>query len=737
MKMQTHSGATRHFDGVICFGGEDWWYHNRGHYDMQIMRQLSRRLPVLYVNSIGMRTPSPGEGRMFLSRVRRKLRSVRRGLVRVSDGFCVISPILIPSRAGIALGGWLVPRAVRSAARKQQIGRPLVWVACPTAAEFVEALDPAAVLYQRTDRYECFRGVDGERIRNLDEWLKARADLTVFCSTALYEREAGGCRNACYVDHGVDFDRFASASGDQSSEPADLAGLRRPRIGFVGGIDAHTFDAELFGDIARRLPEAQFILVGACSLPPHWCELPNVLRLGPRPYEAVADYMAACDVLIMPWNRSSWIEACNPVKLKEYLATGRPIVSTAFGELRRYDGLVRNAAGADEFVEAIRAVLLDPGDPQARRERVRNESWSSKAGIILGELEARRSDAASTARAGLRLVGGDTRDDAVPRQIVGPSEEDPDAHAEGRAELRARLDLAACILLAGGLRPSALVAATGRSVLDLSLTTQRTVLDCWIDRLTESSAPFRRPVPIRVVHDAILPPPWPSARGAGHVVIEQEPKALRGPAGVIRDLCHEYRPDQHVVVAEAARYVSSSLLPMLVDHVRHRADVTVAANPDGTPAGMYVIRCGALGLIPAVGFMDLKEQWLRRAVDAALNVRVHDVDGPGTLPLRSRRQFLRAAAVANAVAAAQRGGADLLPAEEITGLRVICTGSLIGPGAVVEGSIVMPGAAIGSNAVVVRSLVAPNGRVEPGSDIVDAIVHAGTSLSDRALCAMP
>jgi glycosyltransferase involved in cell wall biosynthesis len=651
MKMQTHSGATRHFDGVICFGGEDWWYHNRGHYDMQIMRQLSRRLPVLYVNSIGMRTPSPGEGRMFLSRVRRKLRSVRRGLVRVSDGFCVISPILIPSRAGIALGGWLVPRAVRSAARKQQIGRPLVWVACPTAAEFVEALDPAAVLYQRTDRYECFRGVDGERIRNLDEWLKARADLTVFCST----------------------------------------GLRRPRIGFVGGIDAHTFDAELFGDIARRLPEAQFILVGACSLPPHWCELPNVLRLGPRPYEAVADYMAACDVLIMPWNRSSWIEACNPVKLKEYLATGRPIVSTAFGELRRYDGLVRNAAGADEFVEAIRAVLLDPGDPQARRERVRNESWSSKAGIILGELEARRSDAASTARAGLRLVGGDTRDDAVPRQIVGPSEEDPDAHAEGRAELRARLDLAACILLAGGLRPSALVAATGR----------------------------------------------PSARGAGHVVIEQEPKALRGPAGVIRDLCHEYRPDQHVVVAEAARYVSSSLLPMLVDHVRHRADVTVAANPDGTPAGMYVIRCGALGLIPAVGFMDLKEQWLRRAVDAALNVRVHDVDGPGTLPLRSRRQFLRAAAVANAVAAAQRGGADLLPAEEITGLRVICTGSLIGPGAVVEGSIVMPGAAIGSNAVVVRSLVAPNGRVEPGSDIVDAIVHAGTSLSDRALCAMP
>ena len=101
---------TSRFDGVICFGGEDWWYHNRGHHDMQMMRHLAHRMPVLYVNSIGMRTPSPGEGRMFLTRVRRKLRSVRRGLVRVSDGFSVFSPILIPSKAGIAIGRHYVAR---------------------------------------------------------------------------------------------------------------------------------------------------------------------------------------------------------------------------------------------------------------------------------------------------------------------------------------------------------------------------------------------------------------------------------------------------------------------------------------------------------------------------------------------------------------------------------------------------------------------------------------------------
>ena len=84
--------TTREFDGVVCFGGEDWWYHNRAHYDMQMMRELSYRMPVLYVNSIGMRVPTVTEGGMFFKRVQRKLKSFSRGLVRVREGFAVQSP---------------------------------------------------------------------------------------------------------------------------------------------------------------------------------------------------------------------------------------------------------------------------------------------------------------------------------------------------------------------------------------------------------------------------------------------------------------------------------------------------------------------------------------------------------------------------------------------------------------------------------------------------------------------
>ena len=680
------------FNGVICFGGEDWWYHNRGHYDMQIMRQMCTRMPVLYVNSIGMRTPSPGEGRMFVSRVRRKLRSMRRGLVHVSDGLSVYSPLLVPSKLGIALGGRRVGRALRSAAARQGITRPLVWVACPTAAGLLDTLDPAAVVYQRTDRYECFRGVDGDRIRHLDEWLKARADLTVFCSTALYEEEAADCRRATYADHGVDFGRFVAAT----LEPADMVDLKRPRVGFIGGIDAHTFDPELFLNVARRLPDTQFALIGACSLPRGWCELPNVSLLGQRPYETVPAYMAACDVLIMPWNRSPWIEACNPVKLKEYLAVGRPIVSTRFAELSHYDGLVSVAGDADEFAAAVQAALRHPGDPSARRARVRAESWSSKVDGIL------------------RVLGGAPilRPAARPPKLAVPTTPGADApQVPVEVVIHRPLDLAACILLAGGLRPSPLVNATGRSVLDLSLTPQRTVLDCWVDRLTETAPEM----PIRVVHDAIIPPPWPGKHVGERVLIEKEPKSLRGPAGVIGDLCRGYGPQQCVIVAEAARYVGCSLKPLIAEHTQRGADVTVAANADGTPAGIYAIRVGSLDLVPAVGFMDLKEQWLRRAVDAGLEVRVHQLASPGALPLRTRRQFLRAAAVANASVDAP----------------VICHGSRVAPDATVEGSVIMPGATVASEAVIVRSVVAPNCHIESGADIVDAVVHAGQRSSDR------
>jgi glycosyltransferase involved in cell wall biosynthesis len=404
------------FDGLICFGGADWWYHNRGHYDIQMCRQFARDMPVLYVNSLGVRMPALSEGSMFLRRIGRKLRSWSRSFVRIDARFGVVSPINIPGSAGRRLCLPILLAQVRSAARRMGIIEPLIWIECPTAALVIDKLASAGLVYQRTDRYEEFPGSNGALIRDCDRKLKSAADLTLFCSRHLFAEESSDCRRARYVDHGVDFDRFRDAGLDVRSQPDDLRDISRPRVGFVGGIDSHTFDAALFIEVAKCTPEMNFVLIGQCSLPSGWCKQPNVHLLGKRPYESVANYMAACDVLIMPWNRNEWIKACNPVKLKEYLAVGRPVVSTPFEELNRYSDCATVAHDASSFAQAIQAALREPaGGIERRRQRVRSETWAAKASQVL------RGLAEADLRPATELPGSDQADWTLERSTQAVS----------------------------------------------------------------------------------------------------------------------------------------------------------------------------------------------------------------------------------------------------------------------------------------------------------------------------
>ena len=379
------------FDGIICIGGEDWWYHNRGHFDFQIMRRLARHMPVLFVNSIGVRFPSVLEGGRFLARIKRKLGSFGRGLVPVEDGFHVLSPLSMPGAIGEGAFGWALAPQIKRAARQIGISRPLVWMHCPAGAGLIDAFPGVLMVLQRTDRFESFPEGNPEILRRQIAALKARADLVIYCNADLESAERGEVARSLLVTHGVDFERFAAA-GSAPVIPADMASIAGPRAGFIGGIDAHTFDPPLFLEVVQALPGVQFVMVGGSSLPEGWCPHSNVHFLGRKPYDEVAAYMAACDALIMPWNGSEWIKGCNPIKLKEYLAVGRPVVTTDFPALGPFRDLVQVVRDAKGFATALREALANSYDPATQRARVASESWDAKASDVLVALRGLAGD---------------------------------------------------------------------------------------------------------------------------------------------------------------------------------------------------------------------------------------------------------------------------------------------------------------------------------------------------------
>ncbi|MEO1718722.1 MAG: glycosyltransferase [Pseudomonadota bacterium] len=377
------------FDGVICIGGEDWWYHNRGHFDFQIMRRFARTVPVLFVNSLGVRIPNPTRDKKFARRITRKLKSYARGLVEAEPGFWVFSPVVVPGSAGKRMTDWALAPQIRLAAHRAGIKRPALWLHCPPGADLIGQIPAQQIIMQRTDRFEAFPDGDARVISNQIARMKAAADLIVYCNHDLASDDTSVSAERLIVTHGVDLDRFAEAGERRNqfgwSPPEDLAALPGPRIGFIGGVDHHTFDPDLFLGVVDRMPDASFVIVGDCSLPGDWLGArTNVHVIGRRPYDVIADYMAAQDVLIMPWNQSEWIKACNPIKLKEYLAVRRPIVTTNFPALDPWRECVAVADTADAFADAC-AMSLKTRAPDLRA-CLATETWDAKANAILAHM---------------------------------------------------------------------------------------------------------------------------------------------------------------------------------------------------------------------------------------------------------------------------------------------------------------------------------------------------------------
>lgn len=379
--------APRAEPGYVCFSAQDWWYHNRAHSDFQLMRSIAADRKVLVVNSIGMRMPTPGRSTQVARRILRKLRSVaklvRRPIPELPN-FYVASPLPLPfygSPLARRVNAVLVRTQVRAACLALGLRRPVIMVTIPTAWDVVRPMRRRALVFNRSDRHSSFPEADRATIESLERELLSHSDRVCYVSRALMSEERGiAGERGHFLDHGVDLEHFRRRP--VSAQPAALRRIAGPRVGFFGALDDYLVDFDLLERVSVELPEVSLVLIGDATVAmDRLTKHPNVHWLGFRPYAQIPAYGSGFDVAIMPWLDNSWIRHANPIKLKEYLALGLPVVSTDFAELASYADRVRVARDPAAFVAAIRETLRDggpmPGD--ALRASVLGASWTSRA----------------------------------------------------------------------------------------------------------------------------------------------------------------------------------------------------------------------------------------------------------------------------------------------------------------------------------------------------------------------
>ncbi len=293
--------------------------------------------------------------------------------------------------------------------------------------------------------------------------------------------------------------------------------------------------------------------------------------------------------------------------------------------------------------------------------------------------------------------------------------------------INGRLD--AVILLAGGLRPSPLVQGTGISVLDLPLQQNQTVLENWIEKLSLLRDATQQTIDQAVVaYTANSPRPSlpisPGSLPTFRFVCDQT--GLRGPAGTVRDLCQHLPPDANIFLGEASRFVNGDLRYLLRAHLETAADITLGQNPDGEPAGIYLTKRKTLDLVPAEGFIDLKEQWLPRAVGAGCIIRVVTGDKTPCQPLRTWKQFMQAIRASNQPEADQRLPLRFFSPSDhpLSNVVIKKQGANVAKHAQIMNSVLMPGSIVDEGAVIARSYIGPGVHITAGEKVVDRMIQS-------------
>ena len=380
---RTHAGVP------IVALAKDW--HEDPTSNHHVLRELARSRRVLWLNSLATRKPSLGSAR-DIAKIKRKLVEVVHGARNVENDLWVATPLVVPlphSATARMLNRQLLRATLKALRMRLGIERFELWTFLPTTAPYIGSLGEELAVYYCVDEWSLFPYLDRAQTMAAERALLAKVDAVFAVNHALADAKRRVNGATFVAPHGVDHALFARALDDATSVPPDLVAIPSPRLGFYGTL-RDWFDLELIAHLARTRPRWSIVLIGQQFIDVSPVrELPNVHLIGQRAHRELPAYCKGFDVGLIPYRIDTRMQFVNPLKLREYLSAGLPVVSTPVPEVQRYANMCRVADTPDAFVAAIEAALQDttPSARGARSAAMRNETWSARVAEVVSHVE--------------------------------------------------------------------------------------------------------------------------------------------------------------------------------------------------------------------------------------------------------------------------------------------------------------------------------------------------------------
>lgn len=386
---------------ILAFAKDRWngvWF-NRHH----LLSRISRKNPVLYVSE-------PFHIRRALQDLRRRDRGAT-GLHQVSENLHeYIPPRWLPfnhrselmNRA--ALQGRVLQ--IRDALNRLGMKNPILYLWDPEFADMIGRFDERLVVYHCYDEHVDFPGTSPEErqaIMAQEEHILSRANIVFAVSRSIYERKRALNANTFIVPNAADFELFAAARDSATIIPEELGHIPRPIVGCVTRIVDQYFHVPLMCEVFTHRPDWSLVVVGPIIEPEGdnaraveqrrqleaLKRLPNVYLVGRREQKDLPGYLKAFDVCAMAYPMiQNVMHSESPLKMYEYLAAGKPVVSTPLPLISHLGHVISFASDAREWIEAIETALQhdDSEKVKARQEIAKLNTWDSRASFISAKL---------------------------------------------------------------------------------------------------------------------------------------------------------------------------------------------------------------------------------------------------------------------------------------------------------------------------------------------------------------